>query len=280
MNNISRYIVELYNYMLNARDTLEFTLDKEHPINVYNSRKAVLTDGLKDGFAMGNFLKNNGEKGEELRKKFEGFLDDYYSENSNILKPADNVVRVDHAQHIKMFSDVVPIVETIKDILFQYLVVAESKQEAEPFIKELLVVDDRMYRIVFFMLCMKEYMKSFLEFNKVMAESKGVHTPQSNFIVQNELAVMAKLFREVRNQHKFIDNETLDLLDDALKVIEMTEGRRERPGNKAFKEIFDGINLRLTESVKNAEDKWKLVYREIIEKFKTQAQIETQNIKA
>ena len=78
MNNINRYIVELYNYMLNFRDTLEYSIEKEHPVNVYNNRKAVLTDGLKEGFAMGNFLKNNGEKGEELKTKFSDFIYDYY----------------------------------------------------------------------------------------------------------------------------------------------------------------------------------------------------------
>ena len=68
MTNINRYILELYNYMLNLRDTLEYSIEKEHSINVYNGRKAILTDGLGEGFAMGNFLKNNGEKARNLKK--------------------------------------------------------------------------------------------------------------------------------------------------------------------------------------------------------------------
>ena len=280
MTNINRYILELYNYMLNLRDTLEYSIEKEHSINVYNGRKAILTDGLGEGFAMGNFLKNNGEKGEELKKGFTDFIYDFYSENSTILKPSDQIVRVDHAQHIKIFTDVVPHVETLKDILFQYLTVAEKNQEAEPFVKELLIVDDRLFRIVYFMLVMKEYRKSFFEFNKVMTESKGVHTPQSNFIVQNELAIMTKLLRDVRGHHRFIDNETLDILDDTLKVVEMTEGRRERTGNKGFKEIFDELNTRLNDSVKNIEAKWRMIYSDILNKIKNEAQIDSQNIKA
>ena len=168
----------------------------------------------------------------------------------------------------------------MKDILFQYLAISEKNQESEPFIKELLIVDDRMFRIVYFMLVMKEYRKSFMEFNKVMSESKGVHTPQSNFIVQNELSVMAKLLKDVRLHHRFIDNETLDILDDVLKVVEMTEGRRERVGNKGFKEIFDELNTRLNESVKSIEAKWRMIYSDILEKVKTQAQIESEKIKA
>ena len=61
-----------------------------------------------------------------------------------------------------------------------------------------------------------------------MAESQGKPTPQSNFIVQNEIVKMAGFLRFSRQHVRATDNETLDLLDDTLKVIEMTEGRRDR----------------------------------------------------
>ena len=127
----------------------------------------------------------------------------------------------------------------MKDIIGQYLVVAMQKNELDAEVKRLVVLDDRMFRIVFFMLTMREYEKSFSEFNKVMNESQGKPTPQSNFIVQNELAVMTKAMREVRAHNKFTDNESLDMLDDAVKVLEMTEGRRDRINNKSFKDIFE-----------------------------------------
>ena len=40
----------------------------------------------------------------------------------------------------------------------------------------------------------------------------------------------------------------------------MTEGRRDRPGQKGFKEIFDDINRRLSDYVNIIEPQWKAAY--------------------
>lgn len=269
MTQLSKYIVELYNYMLNVRDTMELVMPRDHSIDAYNARKKVLTDGIKEGYAFGNFLKNNGEKGEELNKKFSDYIEEYYSDNSSIVKIAGDQVRVDSSQNCKILIDVVSPVETFKDIIGQYMLVAAQKNELDPEVKRLLVLDDRMFRIVFFMLTIREYEKSFLEFNKVMTESQGKPTPQSNFIVQNELAVMTRAMRDVRVHNKFTDNETLDLIDDALKVVEMTEGRRDRIGNKSFKDIFEDINRRLSEAVGKIEPEWKTCFGGITQNFAT-----------
>jgi len=242
-------------------------MPRDHSIDAYNARKKVLTDGLKEGYAFGNFIKNNGEKGEELKKKIQDYIDEYYSDTSSIVTVAGEQVRVDSAQNCKLLTDVVAPVETMKDILGQYLVVAMQKNELDPEVKRLLVLDDRMYRIVFFMLTMREYEKSFSEFNKVMNESQGKPTPQSNFIVQNELAVMTKAMRDVRAHNKFTDNESLDMLDDTVKVLEMTEGRRDRVNNKSFKDIFEDINRRLGESVAKIEAEWKTCFTNITKNF-------------
>ena len=267
MTQLSKYIVELYNYMLNVRDTMELVMPRDHSIDAYNARKKVLTDGIKEGYAFGNFLKNNGEKGEELNKKFSDFIEEYYSDNSSIVKIAGDQVRVDSSQNCKILTDVISPVETFKDIIGQYVLVAAQKNELDPDVKQLLILDDRMFRVVFFMLTVREYEKSFLEFNKVMTESQGKPTPQSNFIVQNELAVMTKAMREVRSHNKFTDNETLDIIDDALKVVEMTEGRRDRIGNKSFKDIFEDINRRLGEAVAKIEPQWKTCFGGITQSF-------------
>ena len=267
MNQISKYIVELYNYMLNIRDTMELATPRDHSIDAYNARKKVLVDGIKEGYAFGNFLKNNGEKGEELLKKFNEYIDTYYSDNSQIVKIAGDQVRVDSSQNFKLLIDVISPVETLKDIISQYLVVATQQNELDPNIRQLLVLDDRMFRVVFFMLAIREYQKSFVEFNKVMGESQGKPTPQSNFIVQNELSVITRAMRDVRVRNKFTDNETLDILDDTIKVLEMTEGRRDRVGNKSFKDIFDDINRRLGEQTAKVETEWKTCFANITASF-------------
>lgn len=275
MTQISRYIVELYNYMLNIRDTMELLVPKDHSVDIYNRRKKVLTDGIKEGYAFGNFIKNNGEKGKELEDKYYSFIDSYYSDNSSFVKVAGDKLRIDSSQNFKLLTDIIFYVETLKDIIRQFINLASQKNELFPDLPRLLILDDKMYRVVFFMLMFREYEKSFLEFNKVMAESKGAHTPQSNFIVQNELSVMAKALREIRSLNKFTDNELLDLLDDGIKVLEMTEGRRDRIGNKSFKEIFEEINRRLMETVSKIEPEWKACFTAVTNEFSNDIKMNT-----
>ena len=69
MNQTSQYIFNLYHYLLNLRDTLEFTINRDHGLNLYNQRKTVLVEGMKPGSAFGNFLENNKEQAEKLVEK-------------------------------------------------------------------------------------------------------------------------------------------------------------------------------------------------------------------
>ena len=133
--------------------------------------------------------------------------------------------------------------------------------------EKLVAIDERLTRSIFAMLIMREFEKSFAEFQKVMAESKGQPTPQSNFIVQNEIAKMASLIRFSRAHAHCTDNETLDLLDDVNKVIEMTEGRRDRRDNKSFQDIFNDINRRLSDHVAKLEPVWKEIYEKLFKEM-------------
>ena len=67
---------------------------------------------------------------------------------------------------------------------------------------------------------------------------------------------MAKMLREIRQKNRFTDNKTLDLLDDALKVIEMTEGRRDRRDDKSFVDLFKDITERLNAHFNEISPKW------------------------
>ena len=78
---------------------------------------------------------------------------------------------------------------------------------------------------------------------------------------------MASLMRFSRAHAHCTDNETLDLLDDVNKVIEMTEGRRDRRDNKSFQDIFNDINRRLSEYVAKTEAEWKKVYEELFKQM-------------
>ena len=264
MNNFSLYTFRLYHYLLTIRDTLEYSIKREHKVEIYENRKRILTDNLQEGTPFGDFLKNNGETGDKIREKVQSFIDELYSEKSTILMPSGELVRVDTAQVVTLYDMTVGLTETLRDIVFQYVAHGLSIKEIDPMMVDLVNDDERMYRIILSMLVMRSFEESFAEFQKVMGESQGKPTPQSNFIVQNELVKMAGYLRFSRQHTRCTDNETLDLLDDTLKVIEMTEGRRQRPDNKGFKEIFDDLNNRLNMAAAKFENVWKNQYQKVV----------------
>ena len=245
MKQINQYIFNIYHFILNVRDTMEYAIKRDHEANIFESRKKVISENLNEGTAFGNFLKNNGEAGDKIKEQVQNFVNDFYGPDQNVLTVAGDKVRVDYSQSIKIYEEVLKLSNPLRDILTQYVAMSRSQKDDEAIITNLVTLDERMFRVVFTMLVMRTFEESFAEFQKMMNESKGQPTPQSNFI----------------GQHIHVtDNETLDLLDDTLKVVEMTEGRRDRPGQKGFKEIFDDINRRLSEYVNIIEPQWKAAY--------------------
>lgn len=268
MNKTSQYIFNIYHYLLQLRDTLEYCINRDHEKVLYEQRSTVLNKGIEDNAPLGNFLKNNPEQGEKIKGKIHEFLDDVYSPNSTVLMAAENgKIRVDHTQHIKIYDYVTGISESIRDILYGYLNFAKSKNESESIITDLVILDDRLYRSILAMLVLKDYEASFAEFQKTMAESNGKQTPQSNFIVQNELMKFAGFARFSRAHIHCTDNETLDLLDEVNATIEMCEGRRDRRENKPFKDLFEAINKRLNEQVGKVEPLWKEAFKKAFQEM-------------
>jgi len=265
MNNFSLYTFRLYHYLLTIRDTMEYSIKRDHGVEVYNNRKKILEDNLQEGTPFGDFLKNNGEAGDKIREKVKQFIDELYSESSTILMPSGEQVRVDYAQMVTLFDMTVGLTETMRDIVFQYVQYGINNKEIDGLLIKLVNDDEKMYRVVLSMLVMRVFEESFAEFQKVMNESQGKPTPQSNFIVQNELAKLTGFLRFSRQHVHCTDNETLDLLDETLRVLEMTEGRRQRPDNKGFKEIFDDLNKKLNDTTAKYEAAWKATYQQVVE---------------
>ena len=127
------------------------------------------------------------------------------------------------------------------------------------------------------MLAMREFEKSFGEFQKVMNESQGKPTPQSNFIVQNEIAVLSRNIRFVIQHHHCMENEIMDVMDLTNAVIEMTEGRRERRDNKSFKDIFDDLNAKLNALVVKYEPLWREAFQKAVNEAIAFSQKQSEN---
>ncbi|MCD8204465.1 MAG: hypothetical protein LUC16_01370 [Coprobacillus sp.] len=262
MNNTSAYTFQLYYYLLNLRDTLEYTLEHDHPLEAYEQRKTALTQGLVDGSALGNFIKNNGEKGEEIKHNLETLISELYTDESTILHKEANGVRVDYSQNIHIFDLVIGNAEALRDIVYGYISYAKEHDELEQIMTDLINTDEHMYRMIVCRVCLTEYIKSFGEFQKVMSETKGKPSPQSNYIVQNELSKIAGMLRFSRQHTHATDNKTLDILDDVNKLLEMCEGRRERTNNAPFNDLFKGVMEEIDDAMKLFEPRWHEVYVE------------------
>ena len=157
--------------------------------------------------------------------------------------------------------------EPLRDIIYFHVNLARKQNENEPIIEDLMPVDDRHYRLFVFLLMMQDFQKSFFEFQKVMGEAGGKPTPQSNFIVQNELAKYAELLRFVRQHNHCIDNETLDALDKCLQVVEMSEGRRERRDNKNFPDLFKEALDEVNALVQKNGPKWQELFNRALQEM-------------
>ena len=271
LNDTSLRILDLTNVLKTLRETMEYALPRDHDIAVYNQRKQILTSLKDENSFIGRFIKDNEEKLKEFKTKYDEFLDDIYSENSTVLTigDTDKFVRVDHTQHIKIFDYVVYLSETIRDIMFSHVAYARNNKQEEQLTSEIVVLDEHFDRVLKTFLLLQEYQKSFAEFQKVMGETKGVPSPQSNFIVQNELAKLAAMMRFVRAHIHATDNRTLDDLDEVLELIEMTEGRRDRRDNKPFndffKSCFDKLGPYVNELASQYSKKFPEAMKEMVE---------------
>ena len=239
MKNINQYNFDIIHVATHLRDTLEYVLPREHDAKVFDQRRDVLTKGLSPETPLGKFLDANKDKFEEMIKLYNELLDDVYGDNSTIItKTNDGKIRVDHSQHLRIYELVVGIMEPLRDVIYFHINLARRNNEQEAILEDLMPIDDRYYRLFTYLLMMQDFQKSFFEFQKVMGENQGKPSPQSNFIVQNELSHYAKLLRDIRSHNHCTDNDTLDALDKCLQVVEMSEGRRDRRDNKNFPDLF------------------------------------------
>lgn len=263
MDRQNLFIFNLYYYLLNLRDTLEYAIPREHEYFMLSQRKKVLTDGIESG-AIGSFLKQNNENGEKIKEGLKNSIDELYGDDSTILKKDGEKVRVDNTQNIRIFELVVGNAETVRDVVYGYINFARSKNDLDESILDLVKKDEVLYRTIVALLIFREYEKSFAEFQKIMSENKGQPSPQSNYVVKNELNKLAGFLRFSRSHCHASDNKTLDLLDDVNKVIEMCEGRRDRIDNKPFKDFFSDINTRLNQYLAEVEPVWKNQFNSVL----------------
>lgn len=267
MNTISRVIVSLVYYNSLVRDTLEYTLNKEtYETNFYDYKRNGIVNEIKLQTPLKVFLDQNGEKGEELRKRLEEFGNEFYSDTSTVIKKANDGLRVDHAQNVKVFQSVIPLHEELNSIIKLHVNYARQNNQLEDKIVALIDADERFYRAVALLTLNGEIDRQFEEFNKAMRESNGQPTPQSNFI-QNDLNELVRCLATVRQNATAKDHLYTEALDAVFNSVEMMNGKRELPAGKSFPDVFNDANIKIRDFIQDSENGWKTNYQPLLQEL-------------
>ncbi len=260
MNQISRYILGIYQVSLMVRDTLEYGMVKEsYSKDIYMQRKAHLQHGLVDGSPLSSFLKNNGETGDKIRSQLEEFIGDIYGDESTIVKVEDDKLIVDRATIVKLYDFVVGIHETLKDILDGHYSNANKEGNAESEIKALIDADDKFYRSLACLTITDEIHRSFVEFNKTMAEAKGQKNPQSNFVL-NEIKRYVGFYKFVTTHSKIEDTDFIKATEQTMEVLYYMEGSKKLEPGQSLKEMIDALHRSWQNLCATYEPNWRQLY--------------------
>ena len=153
METISRVIVSLVYYNSLVRDTLEYTLNKPDGFDTkyYDYKRNGIVNEIKLNTPLKVFLDQNGEKGEDLRKRLEAFGNEFYSDASTVIVRKNEELRIDHAQNVKIFQNVIPLHEELNSIIQLHVNHARTNNILEEKVANLVAADERFYRAVAFL---------------------------------------------------------------------------------------------------------------------------------
>lgn len=263
MNKLNTFVLGIYQVALIIRDTLEYAVIREsYSLEAYEQRKKALEMLLEENAPLQTFIKNNGEKAQEILVNIQRFQENIYGEQSTIVSKTSNGLKVDHNQHVQIYEQVIGIYQTLLDILFGYMNYAKENGLADDEVIELFKLDERVFRLYAHIALVHDLMRNFTEFNKIVRENNGKTDPLSNFVVED----MKKLngFVMFQKQHnRIIDVEYKEITDEVYAFIENMEGKRALPEGKSFPDIHRELSDKLIEELSKTEPKWKEQFQQI-----------------
>ena len=267
MENISRVIVSMVYYNSLVRDTLEYTLARDtFDVNYYDYKRNGIVNEIKLNTPLKAFLDNNSEKGADLKKRLEQFGEDFYSDNSTVIKKASDGLRVDRAQAVRIFEAVVPLHEELNSIITLHINYARENKMLDERLVKLQAADELFYRGVALLSLNGELVRQFDEFQKAMKESNGQETPASNFI-QNDINKIVRLLRTVREAATTRDDLYITAVDAEFAMVEMMNGKRNVPAGKNWRDVFEDVNAKINELIKVSEAGWRENYGPLLQEL-------------
>jgi len=267
MENIQKAIVTLLHYNTIIRDTLEYTIKKkEYNLDFYNFKKRGVLVEIEQNTPLKIFLDKAGENGQKLTTRIKDFYDTIYGDDSTILRVAPEGLRVDHAQHLTVYEQVIILHEEIRRIANVHVDFAKKNNQFDQRLEDLIKADERFYRGLVYMTMMNDLEVLYFDYNKVRNEAKGEITPQSNFI-QNDISKVTNLMNFTRQNSVATDLVYMDLVDKVFAVIENISGKRDLPLGKTYVDVFKEAKEAIASFVKETEFKWRDLYNPVIKEL-------------
>lgn len=195
-----------------------------------------------------------------MLENLNNFIKNVYSEESTIVRISGEEVRVDHAQHLQIYEQVVGLYQTLLDIVNGYVAYAKKENQYENIVGAVVESDEYFYRVYSHLVIMDDIVATFGEFNKVMKENQGKPNPMANYIIDD----LKKLFGYIifQKQHnKIRDVKYNEMVDSCFALVETMEGKRALPEGKSFPDLFKANKEMILSLLSPAELNWKAQFR-------------------
>lgn len=266
MNNITRYVMDIYQIGCILRDTLEYLVPKKdgYSVDLYRQRQAILKNHLAPNHAFDRFLNDNKEAGEKIRNNFNDFFDLVYGDESRAVFIESEKVVVDNGYFTQILDYVVGLHETITDICKGFIKHAEEIKQLEPDLTVLMDRDDHFYRCLASLIITDQVHRLFVEYNKSIREAKGQKSPQSNFI-NNELNKNLGFYRFVIQHSNYQDDIYQLAVSKTEHVIEVMGGKEKlEGGGEALRKEILNVHSLWSKNVALNEVEWRQIYQKMV----------------
>lgn len=262
MNQVTQYILGLYQISMIIRDTLSYVAPRKETAfskEIYDHRAHSLEILTADGSPFAHFVSINEEKAKKLQENINEFKTEMYSSESRIFKVVGDSIEVDDKMHFRVFEMSVGIYQTLLDILHGYLKFAADNNNLELGIDELINADEYFFRSLAYFSLTNDIFNLFKEFSMAMQEHKGEPNPVAKFI-NEDINKMIHLIVFL-NKHNKVTNLTYKKMTDLTNAfIEHMTGKRQLPEGKNFPELFKELNEFQLKTLQDAESKWRTLF--------------------
>ena len=274
MNQKTHYALSFYHLGLSIRDTLEYVQNRpEYPLNVFNAKKNTIELALKENSPFNGFCTNNGEIGAKVKEQLQEFYDTVYGPEKTFVQEDNGKLSVDHAFNLKVLDYILPLKQSLVNILKAYIEDQRKDGSLEEGTEEIALLEDKFYRsIVAMVLSDLLFNVHFVEFNKAMQESKGKETPQSNFCV-NDIKKIISMYNFVKQNAGDFD-EFKEQDKNMAHGLAIISGQEKVPEGSTFQQEFQNIIMGWYQLVSKYEPLWRekhaVIWNSLVEYEKEQ----------